>query len=307
MLPLIGPRGLAAARAAGARVVLHLHNVRLFCAIGVASRDGGPCFRCRGRLTLPGLVLNCRGSLPEAAAYAAGAGAAPAARSSRRRPLRGAQPLRRPGSWRSWACRASGSRCCSHYLPAEAFAERSRAPRGRLRAGGRAAVRGEGARRRGRGGRGGGRAAAGGGRRARPRPSSASWRAGSTRRSSCSAGSAASGSPAARRRGGAGHALALPRVLAVLGAGGDGGGRAGGGHADGRGARADRERALRAARRRGRARRAAASAVGRPRPCAAPRARRCSPARASATPRSATCATCSAIYERSVRRGLRRA
>ncbi|HEX2233413.1 MAG TPA: glycosyltransferase family 4 protein [Thermoleophilaceae bacterium] len=70
-LPLIGPRGLTAAREAGARVVLHLHNVRLFCAIGVASRDGGPCFRCHGRLTLPGLVLNCRGSLPEAAVYAA--------------------------------------------------------------------------------------------------------------------------------------------------------------------------------------------------------------------------------------------
>jgi glycosyltransferase involved in cell wall biosynthesis len=71
MQPLIGPRGLAAARAAGARVVLHLHNARLFCAIGVAARDGGPCFRCRGRNTAPGLVLNCRGSLPEAAVYAA--------------------------------------------------------------------------------------------------------------------------------------------------------------------------------------------------------------------------------------------
>jgi glycosyltransferase involved in cell wall biosynthesis len=71
MQPLIGPRGLEAARAAGARVVLHLHNARLFCAIGVASRDGGPCFRCHGRNTLPGLVLNCRDSLPEAAAYAA--------------------------------------------------------------------------------------------------------------------------------------------------------------------------------------------------------------------------------------------
>jgi glycosyltransferase involved in cell wall biosynthesis len=68
--PLIGPRGLAAAKAAGARVVLHLHNARLFCAIGVAARDGGPCFRCRGRNTLPGLVLNCRGSVPEAAVYA---------------------------------------------------------------------------------------------------------------------------------------------------------------------------------------------------------------------------------------------
>src|SRR5437870_3140978 len=62
----------AAARHAGARVVLHLHNARLFCAIGVASRDGGPCERCQGRRTLPGLLLNCRGSLPEAAVYAAG-------------------------------------------------------------------------------------------------------------------------------------------------------------------------------------------------------------------------------------------
>src|SRR5215217_251627 len=72
MQPLFGPRGLAAARAAGARVVLHLHNARLFCAIGVAARDGAPCFRCRGRNTVPGLVLNCRESVPEAVAYAAG-------------------------------------------------------------------------------------------------------------------------------------------------------------------------------------------------------------------------------------------
>src|SRR4051795_1415173 len=71
MQPLFGPRALEAARDAGARVVLHLHNARLFCAIGVASRDGGPCFRCHGRLTLPGLMLNCRESLPEAVAYAA--------------------------------------------------------------------------------------------------------------------------------------------------------------------------------------------------------------------------------------------
>ena len=70
MLPLFGPRSLAAARAAGGRVVLQLHNLRLFCAIGVAARDGGPCFRCHHRFTLPGLALNCRGSLPEAAVYA---------------------------------------------------------------------------------------------------------------------------------------------------------------------------------------------------------------------------------------------
>ena len=70
MLPTFGPRSLAAAQAAGARVVLHLHNLRLFCAIGVAARDGGPCFRCHHRNTLPGLVLNCRGSVPEAVLYA---------------------------------------------------------------------------------------------------------------------------------------------------------------------------------------------------------------------------------------------
>ena len=70
--PLFGWRALAAARAAGARTVLQLHNFRLFCAIGVAYRDGAPCHRCRGRDTLPGLRLRCRGSLTEAAVYAAG-------------------------------------------------------------------------------------------------------------------------------------------------------------------------------------------------------------------------------------------
>jgi glycosyltransferase involved in cell wall biosynthesis len=70
--PLFGWRSLAAARVAGARTVLHLHNFRLFCAIAVAYRDGAPCFRCRGANTLPGLRLRCRGSLGEAAVYAAG-------------------------------------------------------------------------------------------------------------------------------------------------------------------------------------------------------------------------------------------
>jgi glycosyltransferase involved in cell wall biosynthesis len=71
MLPLFGPRALVAAADAGARVILHLHNFRLFCSIAVCFRDGAPCFRCRGRNTLPGLALNCRGSLPESAAYTA--------------------------------------------------------------------------------------------------------------------------------------------------------------------------------------------------------------------------------------------
>ncbi len=70
--PLFGWRALAAARAAGARTVLHVHNFRLFCAIAVAYRDGEPCYRCRGSDTVPGLRLRCRGSVAEAAVYAAG-------------------------------------------------------------------------------------------------------------------------------------------------------------------------------------------------------------------------------------------
>ena len=70
--PTLGWRALAAARAAGARTILHLHNFRLFCAVGISYRDGAPCFRCRGNSTLPGLRLRCRGSLPEAVVYAAG-------------------------------------------------------------------------------------------------------------------------------------------------------------------------------------------------------------------------------------------
>lgn len=70
--PLFGARSLAAAREAGARVVMHLHNFRLFCAISVAFRDGAPCFRCRGRRTAPGVLLNCRGNAAEAVVYGIG-------------------------------------------------------------------------------------------------------------------------------------------------------------------------------------------------------------------------------------------
>jgi glycosyltransferase involved in cell wall biosynthesis len=70
--PLLGWRALVAARGAGAGVVLHLHNHRLVCAIGVTYRDGRPCFECHGRDTRPGVRHRCRGSLPEALVYAAG-------------------------------------------------------------------------------------------------------------------------------------------------------------------------------------------------------------------------------------------
>jgi glycosyltransferase involved in cell wall biosynthesis len=69
--PSLGWRALAAARAAGARVVLHLHQYRLVCAIGVCFTRGEDCTRCHGRNTLPGVRLNCRGSMPEAVAYGA--------------------------------------------------------------------------------------------------------------------------------------------------------------------------------------------------------------------------------------------
>jgi glycosyltransferase involved in cell wall biosynthesis len=67
--PALGWRALAAARSAGARVVLHLHQYRLVCAIGVCFTRGAECTRCHGRDTLPGVRLNCRDSTAEALAY----------------------------------------------------------------------------------------------------------------------------------------------------------------------------------------------------------------------------------------------
>lgn len=70
--PTFGWRALAAARQAGARVVLHLHQYRLVCAIGVGFRDGHECTECHGRNTLPGVLHDCRGARGEALVYAAG-------------------------------------------------------------------------------------------------------------------------------------------------------------------------------------------------------------------------------------------
>src|SRR3954451_13047307 len=70
--PTFGWRALAAARAAGARVVLHLHNYRLVCAVGTCFTHGADCTRCHGRNTWPGVRLACRGDRAEAAVYGAG-------------------------------------------------------------------------------------------------------------------------------------------------------------------------------------------------------------------------------------------
>jgi glycosyltransferase involved in cell wall biosynthesis len=128
--PLLGWRALAAARAAGARTVLHLHNFRLFCAIAVGYRDGAPCFRCRDGDTLPGLRLRCRGSVAESAVYAAGL------RRQLPRLLEHADRL-------VTVSEATGARLVElgapagaiavlpNFVPAAAFAERSQANRGR--------------------------------------------------------------------------------------------------------------------------------------------------------------------------------
>lgn len=127
--PLFGPSALHAAREAGARIVLTLHNFRLFCAIGVAFRDGETCFRCRGRLTLPGLVLNCRESLAESAVYAAGLAAhTPSV-------LAAADVFVTPSSFAAGQLARLGVpaerlRVLPNYLPAESFAASSRADSG---------------------------------------------------------------------------------------------------------------------------------------------------------------------------------
>jgi glycosyltransferase involved in cell wall biosynthesis len=72
LLPTLGWRALAAARDAGARVVLQLHNFRLVCAVGTCFTEGADCTRCHGRDTRPGVRHRCRGSQAEAAVYAAG-------------------------------------------------------------------------------------------------------------------------------------------------------------------------------------------------------------------------------------------
>src|SRR3954454_8807267 len=71
VLPTYGWRALHAAREAGARVVLHLHNYRLVCPVGTCFTHGEDCTRCHARNTLPGVRLNCRGSRGEAVTYAA--------------------------------------------------------------------------------------------------------------------------------------------------------------------------------------------------------------------------------------------
>jgi glycosyltransferase involved in cell wall biosynthesis len=72
LTPAFGWRSLAAARDAGARVVGHLHQYRLVCAVGICFTEGRECTRCHGRNTLPGVRHRCRGGAAESLVYAAG-------------------------------------------------------------------------------------------------------------------------------------------------------------------------------------------------------------------------------------------
>jgi glycosyltransferase involved in cell wall biosynthesis len=128
--PSLGWRALAAARAAGARVVLHLHNYRLVCAVGTCfNARGQDCTRCQGRDTRPGVRLNCRGTGPEALVYAAGLSL------WQRRLVAQADALAVPSTFaveRLKALRAPMDGVPVHVVPQvqRAFAERSAADRG---------------------------------------------------------------------------------------------------------------------------------------------------------------------------------
>ena len=129
MHPLLGPRALSAAREAGAKVFLHLHNYRLFCNVYAGFRDGRPCFRCRGRNTLPGLALNCRGSLPESAAYAVGLSRhQPEVLRAVTRFVTPSEAARKRLTWLGLA--ADRITVLPNYLPDESFAQSSSAAEG---------------------------------------------------------------------------------------------------------------------------------------------------------------------------------
>ena len=130
--PSFGWRALAAARAAGARVVLHLHQYRLVCAIGVCFTRGAECTRCHGRNTLPGVRLNCRGSVPEALAYGAVAGAVAAAPGGAGRRDRRPQRVRARAPARARRAAAVGAR--ARAGAAAAALERTRTAAAALRA-----------------------------------------------------------------------------------------------------------------------------------------------------------------------------
>jgi glycosyltransferase involved in cell wall biosynthesis len=108
---------------------MHLHNFRVFCAIGVCFRSGQPCFRCHGLWTLPGVALNCRGSVPEAVTYAY------ALAEHQPQVFASVDRFITPSTYAARQLERLGlpegrTEVLPHYIAAPAFAERSRAGRG---------------------------------------------------------------------------------------------------------------------------------------------------------------------------------
>ncbi len=108
--PAFGWRALAAAREAGARVVLHLHNYRLVCAVGTCFTRGEDCTRCHGDQhgagrapELPRLARRGGDLRRRARALAAAAGRG-------RRRLRGAERVRARAAARRSARRSATAR-----------------------------------------------------------------------------------------------------------------------------------------------------------------------------------------------------
>ena len=236
--PSLGWRALAAARGAGARTVLHLHNYRLVCAVGTCFTQGADCTRCHGRNTAPGVRRNCRGTGPEAAVYGASLAL------WQRRMLEHADAVIVPSAFALERLRAMGAplqrtRCTSSAISCATPSSARRRPR-RPRARRLAAGGGEGRRRRDRRLRGGGAGA-----RHRRRGARARGAVGARHRDEHRVRGPRRRRPAARScaRGGPGdRALALSGDVRPRRGRGDGGGAAGRGQRD---RRADRSCATR--------------------------------------------------------------
>jgi glycosyltransferase involved in cell wall biosynthesis len=72
LYPMLSPAVLRAARDRNAKVVVTLHNYRMFCLPATCIRDGEICELCLGRVPWRGIVYRCyRGSLAGSASMAA--------------------------------------------------------------------------------------------------------------------------------------------------------------------------------------------------------------------------------------------
>jgi glycosyltransferase involved in cell wall biosynthesis len=72
LFPMLSPAVLREAKEGDSKVVVTLHNYRMFCLPATCIRDGEICELCLGKVPWRGVVYRCyRGSLPGSAALAA--------------------------------------------------------------------------------------------------------------------------------------------------------------------------------------------------------------------------------------------